>query len=238
MQPLVSIITVTKNCNSTIERTLQSVEAIKAADIQYIIIDGKSDDGTLATIAHHEHLVDTLISENDTGIYNAMNKGVELATGRYILFINGDDELIPDAFLEAMKILENTKADVLCCNSRIGSNGGVAETLIPQPKRLFFYNSVPHPSTFVLATTLKKFGFREDLKIAADYDLFLRLLIAGKKFMVADLATAIHHRGGISSDSEVSHSEIELIKRERLGVAYILVAAVQWLYRLIKKLVS
>ena len=167
-----------------------------------------------------------------------MNKGVELASGRYILFINGDDELIPDAFLEAKKILMNTKADVLCCSSHVGSNGGRTEILIPKPSRLFFYNSVPHPSAFVLATTLKKFGFREDLKIAADYDLFLRLLIAGKKFVVVDLATAIHHRGGLSSDSDISHSEIELIKRERLGAMYIFVAAVQWLHRLKKKLIS
>jgi glycosyltransferase involved in cell wall biosynthesis len=238
MHPLVSIITVTKNCDSTIERTLQSIKAIKTPDIQYIIIDGKSVDGTLATIARYEHLIDFLISEEDTGIYNAMNKGIEQATGRYILFINGDDELIPDAFLEAKKILTNTKADMLCCSSHIGSNGGLAETLIPQPNRLFFYNSVPHPSTFVLTATLKKFGFREDLKIAADYDLFLRLLIAGKKFVVADLVTAIHHRGGLSSDSEVSHSEIELIKQQRLGAIYIFVAAMQWLYRLKKKLIS
>lgn len=238
MQPLVSIITVTKNCNSTIARTLKSVAAIKSADIQYIVVDGKSDDGTLATIATYGDLVDILVSEDDTGIYNAMNKGVQLASGKYIQFINGDDELLADGFIQAKSVLKSTDADVFCCSSRIGSDGGSAEILLAQPWRLFFYNSVPHPSSYVLGETLKRYGFREDLKIASDYDLFLRLLLFGKKFTVADFVTAIHHRGGLSSNIDLSQMEIELIKRERLGWVYYIISTLQWVYRSIKKLVS
>ena len=73
MQPLISIITVTKDCNSTIDRTLKSIQSIKDTDIQFIVIDGKSVDGTLLNIERYENLVDILVSEDDTGIYNAMN---------------------------------------------------------------------------------------------------------------------------------------------------------------------
>ena len=93
MQPLISIITVTKDCNSTIERTLKSIQSIKDTDIQFIVIDGKSVDGTLSNIKRYKNLVDILVSEDDTGIYNAMNKGTRLAQGKYILFVNGDDHI-------------------------------------------------------------------------------------------------------------------------------------------------
>lgn len=232
--PLLSIVTVTKNCATTIERTLTTVQAVKAPDVEYILIDGESSDGTLLVIDRFDGVVDKFVSERDTGIYNAMNKGVALASGRYILFINGDDELIPDALLEAKKILASAQVDVLCCSSLIASDDDIIGTLIPRPRRLFFYNSIPHPSAFVASALLKTYGFREDLKIASDYDLFLRMMIAGKRFLTVDLATAIHHRGGVSSNSNISGQEVERVKRERLGATYILVYVIQRLHRLRK----
>lgn len=237
MRPVISLVTVTRNCNATIQRTLESVKSIKSPAIQYIVIDGQSTDGTLESIEKHKEIIDILVSERDTGIYNAMNKGVAAASGIYTLFINGDDELVPGAMLAVVKKLESMRAEVVCCNSRMGLNGNKEDFLTPKPSRLFFYNSIPHPSTFVLTSELKKFGFREDLKIASDYDLFLRLFIARKKFKVIDITTSIHHRGGASGDRALSQDEVERVKREHLGGAiYTCVAAVQWLNRLRKKL--
>ena len=92
---LISIVTVVWNAEATIARTLRSVAAVKAQDIEYIIVDGLSTDGTLGIIHSFGALVDRLISERDTGIFNAMNKGAAAASGRFILFINADDELAP-----------------------------------------------------------------------------------------------------------------------------------------------
>lgn len=231
MSHLISIITVTKNCVSTIERTLKSIQEIKSADIQYIIIDGKSNDGTLLAIERYKHLVDILISEDDTGIYNAMNKGAMIAEGKYILFINGDDYILADGFNKAKIILKDDAPEILCCRSEAFSESGNKEsTLFPSLWRLLFFNSIPHLSTFVSTNLQNKFKFREVFRIAADYDLFLRMFIAGHQFMMSEFVTSVHYRGGFSSNSVRSTAEVRLIRKDNLGVVlYFLTRWIEWL---------
>jgi len=236
--PLVSIVTVVRNAEATIARTLRSVAAVKAPDIEYIVVDGLSTDGTPGILRGFGSVVDRLISERDAGIYNAMNKGAAAACGRFILFINGDDELVPDGFRRATAVLATAAEDVVSCVSEIAVDGQFAGYLRPRLVRLPFFNSVPHPSTFVRTQVMRDFPFREDLRIASDYDLFLRLLLARKRFRTLDTVTAVHHRGsGASADRDLSRREIETIKRDRLGRAYPLVTAVHGLYRIGKRLV-
>jgi glycosyltransferase involved in cell wall biosynthesis len=232
MPPILSIITVTKNCASTIERTLNSIKAIKTPDIQYIIIDGQSVDGTLATIAHYENLVDLLISEADTGIYNAMNKGVSVSEGKYILFINGDDYILADGFNKAKIILEKDAPEILSCRSEVvAQDGGNASTLGPSLWRLYFYNSIPHLSTFVSAELQKKFKFREAFKIAADYDLFLRMYLKGHRFMLSEFVTSVHYRGGFSNNLKQVTIEIRQIRKDNLSlIFYSLTRGIEWLH--------
>ena len=216
--PLLSIITVTKNCGSTIERTLESIQAIKAPDIQYIIIDGKSIDGTQATISRYQHLVDLLISEEDTGIYNAMNKGAAAAQGKYILFINGDDHILADGFNRAKIILDRDAPEILSCQSEVFAQNGARDSLIgPSLWRLLFFNSIPHLSTFVSAELQKKYKFREAFKIAADYDLFLRLFLNGHRFTLSELVISVHNRGGFSNNLVQAVAEINQIRKDNLG---------------------
>jgi len=219
MQPLLSIITVTKNCGSTIERTLESVQAIKAPDIQYIIVDGKSVDGTLPTISRYRDLVDLLISEEDTGIYNAMNKGAAAAQGKYILFMNGDDHILADGFNRAKIILDRDAPEILSCQSEvIGVNGAKDPLIGPSLWLLLFFNSIPHLSTFVSADLQKKYKFREVFRIAADYDLFLRLFLNGHRFTLSQLVISVHKRGGFSGNLVQAVAEIDQIRKDNLGV--------------------
>ena len=220
MQPLVSIITVTKNCVSTLERTLQSIQAIKAPDIQYVVIDGQSTDGTLSVIERYPHVIDVLVSEKDNGIYNAMNKGAGLAEGQYILFLNGDDCILSDGFNAAKRLLAESKPEILSCQSEAFSESGVKlELLWFSLWRMYFFNTVPHLSTFVSSVLQKKYTFREQFRIAADYDLFLRLYLNGHHFTVADFVTATHHRGGFSNDRNRAIAEMREIRRANLGAA-------------------
>ncbi|HLN10903.1 MAG TPA: glycosyltransferase family 2 protein [Xanthobacteraceae bacterium] len=236
--PLISIVTVVKDAEATIGRTLRSVAAVKAPDIEYIVVDGLSTDGTLGVVRTFGSVVDQLISERDSGIYDAMNKGAAAASGRFILFINGDDELVPDGFSQARLALATATEDVVSCVSEIAVDGQFAGYLRPRPVRLPFFNSMPHPSTFVRTRVMKDFRFREDLRIASDYDLFLRLLIARKRFRTIDVVTAIHHRGGgVSADRALSRREIDIVKRDRLGWAYPVVIAAHGLYRIAKRIV-
>lgn len=228
--PLLTIVTVTKNCAGTLEKTVRSVAAVKNADIEYLIIDGASTDGTLDLVARHKGLVDHLVSEPDRGIYNAMNKGLDLARGNYVLFINGDDELLEPGFPAVERVLRAGRAEIVCAITLVGSVAAPSETLVAQPWRLPFYNSVPHPSTFVATKLLKQYRFREDLRIASDYDLFLRLFLARHRFVRVNAVTALHMRGGTSGNSELSQSEIGQIRREQLGWRYPLANAVRRMY--------
>jgi hypothetical protein len=101
-----------------------------------------------------------------------------------------------------------------------------------------FYNSVPHPSVFVRASLLRQFKFREDLKIAADYDLFLRLFMARKSFQRIDVVSATHHRGGASGNILQSSLEVNRVRKERLGLIFYMTEFALVLNRLLKKFMS
>ncbi|WP_419902632.1 glycosyltransferase family 2 protein [Kiloniella sp.] len=233
---LLTIITVTWNCATTLEKTLRSVQDIKNETIEYIIIDGVSDDGTLDLISQYASLVDQMVSEPDTGIYNAMNKGVSLAKGEYILFINGDDELVSEGFPSVLQVLKQGKADIVCGTTLVGSVNAPTEVLTAQPLRLPFFNTVPHPSSFTRTALLKATPFREDLRIASDYDFFLGAYLRRKHFQILPAVTALHQRGGASGDQDLSETEIEQIRHDQLGWRYPLYNTVGYLYRSLKNL--
>lgn len=235
---LLTIVTVTLNCANTVRRTLSSVAAIKGRGIEYIVIDGVSTDGTLDIIRSFGTLVDLLISEPDTGIYNAMNKGARLAKGKYILFINGDDALVPDGFHEVLRVLACNQEQIVSATTFVGGMHKPSEQLIARPWQLPFFNSIPHPSTFVARKLLLQWPFREDLRIASDYDFFLRAYLSGLKFRVLPFVTALHTRGGASGNVTRSSEELERVRRNRLGWRYPILTALVNMYRLSKSLLD
>ena len=231
---LLTIVTVTKNCAATVDRTLASVQAIKGSGIEYLVIDGVSTDGTLDAVRRYGSTVDHLVSEPDTGIYNAMNKGVALAQGRYVLFINGDDELATAGFPDVMAAMRKDDADIISATTLVGATDHPSEVLIAQPWRLLFLNSIPHPSSFVATTLLRRFPFREDLRIVSDYDFFLRAYLARCRFRVLPVVTALHQRGGASGNVERSAAELDQVRRHRLGILYFPLNVIASGYRLLK----
>jgi glycosyltransferase involved in cell wall biosynthesis len=96
MQPLLSIITVVRNSPEQLLRTINSIIPFKHELVEYVIIDGASNDATIEVIASHRKFIDVMVSEPDQGIYDAMNKGVTLANGSYVLFLNAGDEQLID----------------------------------------------------------------------------------------------------------------------------------------------
>ena len=240
---ILSIVTVTKNCASTLRRTLVSVQAVKQnaveqSSIEYIVVDGMSSDGTLDLVKQFRNLVDRLVSEPDSGIYNAMNKGVRLARGSYVLFINGDDTLVAEGFPAVMCSMAKNKHEIICATTLVGEPTSPAETLVAKPWRLPFFNSIPHPSSFVRRELLLRSPFREDLRIVSDYDFFLGAYLAGQSFRVLPVVTALHQRGGASGDVQRSRAELEKVRRERLGWRYPLMNGVVALYRQCKRVIG
>lgn len=100
LHPKFSIVTVTYNAGSTLEDTIQSVITQTYKDVEYIIVDGKSTDNTMEIVRHYQDHIHTVVSEPDKGLYDAMNKGLKLATGDYVCFLNAGDELHEDDTLQ------------------------------------------------------------------------------------------------------------------------------------------
>jgi len=180
----VSIITHCLNAEATIRDTIRSVLGQTYPDIEYIIIDGKSSDRTIDIIKEYSRGVDCLVSEPDKGIYNAMNKGIRLASGELIGILNADDLYADNSVIqEVVAAIKQSKADV-CWGDLLYINRGDASKVTRVwrsssfPKKGFYSGWMPpHPTFFVKKEVYKKYGlFREDLLIAADYELMLRFL--------------------------------------------------------------
>ena len=215
---VLSIITITKNCVQTIERTLESIKSVKSKNVEYIVVDGVSEDGTLEIINNYSNIIDQLICEPDTGIYQAMNKGVAHANGKFILFINGGDEIIPDGVKEMLFILPSCREQIVCATTLVvGNNAKPAFSFEPVPKRLVYGDSLPHPSSFINKKLISRFPYREDLSIASDYDFFLRAFLSGVEFKIVPYQSALHYLGGVSSNNKKRKSEVNLILRIHLG---------------------
>ena len=147
-----------------------------------------------------------------------MNKGVAHANGKFILFINGGDEIIPDGVKEILFILPSCHEQIVCATTLVVGNKTMPVfSFKPVPKRLIYGDSLPHPSSFVNRELLSRFPFREDLGIASDYDFFLRALLSGVEFKIVPCQSALHYLGGVSSNNKKRKKEVNLILRTHLG---------------------
>lgn len=203
----VSIITPCYNSEKTIRRTIESVLNQTYPNIEYIIIDGKSTDSTVEIIREYEeHFQGRLkyISEKDTGMYNAMNKGIRMTTGDIIGIINSDDFYELDAVEKVVDHVTDDLYQVIYgyCNY-IKKSGNVR--VITENHKELDRKMIPHLTCFVTRKTYCKYGmFVEWMKIAADYELMLRF---SKKedvhFIQIQEILANFYEGGISTQHDV-----------------------------------
>ena len=179
-----SIVTVCLNSAATIEDTIRSVLCQGYGDIEYIIVDGISTDGTLDIISSYKNKISTIISEPDRGLYDAMNKGVLLATGDVIGCLNADDVFAGNDVLSSIIEVFETKntdavyGDIVYVDSDDTSK--VKRYWKPgEYKSGAFYKGwvPPHPAFFCRKEVYATYGhFRDDMRIAADFELMLRFI--------------------------------------------------------------
>lgn len=180
----VSIITVSYNCESTIEDTILSVERQIYPNKEHIIVDGASSDRTMDIVEKHNHCIRHYISEPDNGIYDAMNKGIRLATGDIIGILNADDIYYDTTCIsEVVNAFETKDVSAVCGNLAYVAPNDLSKTVrFYSSKRfhpnMFEFGMMPaHPASFVLRKCYEAFGlYKEDYKIAADFELLLRFL--------------------------------------------------------------
>lgn len=204
----VSIITICYNSASTIEDTIRSVLEQRYSNIEYIVIDGGSSDGTLETIAKYKDRIATVISEPDDGIYDAMNKGVSVATGDVIGILNSDDFYDTDDVIGSLVQCFSDHADMLIGDALFVSKVDVGKKLrlVSGAKfsawQLRFGWMPAHPATFVRRRVYETFGrYKTDFKIAADYDFFVRTLLVGNLETVHTSKVRVTMRDGGASTS-------------------------------------
>lgn len=205
----ITIITPVYNAARTIEQSILSVINQDYSNIEYIIIDGKSVDGTIDIIKRYESKISFWISEKDTGIYNAMNKGIKRATGDYVYFLGADDCLINKKIVGDIcrKYLWDLSIDVLSgqvwsindkCNMQQLFDNNYSKSIKEDIK--YGNIRVPHQGMFVKTLIMKKLMFDEKYKIGSDYKLILQLWINNDYFIKkVKEAIAFYSKGGISN---------------------------------------
>lgn len=200
---LISIITVVYNDKEKILVTLESIRKIKNISIEYIVIDGNSNDGTLDLLNKNRDIIDILISENDKGIYDAMNKGIENSNGKYISFLNAGDAYFDD-FIKYTSILLNSNIDVLSFGIEMIRQNKNPLYISPTKIILSKYDPqhmyLPHPGLLVRSEVFKKVGkFNLNFKSAADLEWVNRLILNyNYKIIIIDKPLVKFLSGGIS----------------------------------------
>lgn len=229
--PLITVITVVFNGASTVESTIQSVINQTYSNIEYIIVDGGSNDGTTEILKQYEHAIDYWVSEKDNGIYDAMNKGIALSSGAYIGMLNADD-------LFAGQEVVRDYADRFCAMNVDAIFSGlniVNQRDIKKFLRKYRVNRLsawllrigvmpPHPTFYCKRSCLESAGpYNTSYRIAADFEMLVRLCIKQKiSWEFLDKVSVVMRSGGISNSGFLARLELngEIIRACRENGLY------------------
>lgn len=201
----VTVVTAVLNDAGHIEQTILSVISQTDIEIEYIIVDGGSKDGTLELIGKYKDKISLLISESDRGVYDAMNKGIKYSTGDFVYFLNSGDVLLNPSILSKIKFEDVNVRNTIIYGNVVVAYGNIEALEKPRP----FFNSkmkfkgigICHQSMFFPGELIRNEKYDLSYNIAADYDLAYRLWRKGTEFLYRDITIAKYDWGkGISSN--------------------------------------
>lgn len=234
----VSLITVTYNSALTLQDTIDSVAKQDYPDIEYIVVDGRSKDGTVELIEKNQNTISHWISEPDSGLYDAMNKGIQLATGDIVGIINSDDFYHrSDSISQVVKAFKESQKQCVYADIRFVKPGNLERTVRYYSSKKFNLNSfkwgyIPaHPTFFTYKENFEKLGlYRTDYRIAADFELLVRFLYKHKlSYYYLPLDLLKMRTGGLSTKSWksnviINQEDLRACKENGLKTNYF------WLY--------
>ena len=202
-----SVITICYN-ESNIRSTCESIINQSYKDFEWIVIDGGSTDGTLDVLNEYREHMAVFISEKDSGVYNAMNKGIDHAKGEYINFLNGGDYYFNNESLNRVIGFELDK-DVIYGNQRFLTAKDYFEKTYPEklPHQWFLKDCLPHQSSFIKRELFDKYGkYNENYKIVSDWEKWIIFIELNKaSYKQIDTMVSIHRYDGISSVYDEVH---------------------------------
>lgn len=239
----ISIITVCKNAEKEIEQTIRSVLEQTYPNIEHIIIDGASTDGTMAIIEKYKEKIAKVISEPDGGIYEAMNKGIKLAKGDFMCFLNAGDWLCNKNVIEKIVfyLCEDGYSNDIYVGDIVRDDGEKISTIASLPnleKLMSLGNTLPHPSSIIKKELFKICGlYDESFRIAGDYEWFVRVVVNyKKKVKYISMNVAFYNFYGISSIQ--SFKKLTTSEGYRVRVKYFgIKAVIRILFEKIRELV-
>mgnify|MGYP000353677507 CR=1 FL=1 len=210
---MISIITVVFNSKKMLKKTIESILDQSYKNIEYVIIDGGSTDGTIDVIKAYEDSIDYWCSSPDKGISHAFNKGLEKASGDIIGILNAGDIFLDDALLHVSKAFEKNNIDFLYANSVLkNQHDNEIRTLIPKTITKFPYGGMPfqHSTLFIKKSVYDIAGnFNVNYKVAMDFELLLRIYKLDYIGHYLDRRLSIYYRGGMSDKNYIrGHLEV------------------------------
>jgi len=230
--PLISIITITLNAETYLGQTIQSVLNQTCKNIEYIIVDGGSTDGTLGVIEKYKNEIAHIISEKDEGIADAMNKGAALAQGDYIIFLHADDYFAHDNAIEAVVEKMDRTADIVACNIQYG----VRQSTCKPRGFNFWFNfkqGIYHQGIVCRRDLIEKLnGFDTQFRIAMDYDFFLRAYRRGAKLIKVPAVLSVMRDTGISSRQDWQSLKVRFNEERRVHEKNCGASSMRILYKL------
>lgn len=220
MAETVSIITIAYNSEKTIARAMESVLAQTYANIEYLIIDGASTDKTVdiaegfQTKMQAKGICLRIVSEPDNGIYDAMNKGIRLATGEIIGILNSDDWYEPNAVSVVKEVFCNSNCDLMFANIRMHKTDGSSFVKKARLRKFQTSRDWNHPTMFVKADVYKQHPFRKK-GIHDDYGCYLQMRKEGLNIVVVDKVLANFQMGGASNHKSLREAANRIRDRYR-----------------------
>ena len=203
--PKISVITICWNAQKTIEATIQSVLGQKYPNLEYIIVDGGSTDGTLQIVERYKHAISKFISEPDKGISDAFNKGIRMATGDVVAILNADDTFMENTLSTVAQWYRQypqavVYGDMIYRDPETDQRDVVKPVLAKMPYEMALY----HVSVFVPKSIYDRMAaphqtyYDTTYRVAMDYDFFLRCMDQGVQFQYFPVAMGIMNKGGVS----------------------------------------
>ncbi|MCW5519178.1 glycosyltransferase [Aureitalea sp. L0-47] len=212
-QPFLTIITINYNNRQGLEKTVRSVLGQTFKNYEYLIIDGASDDGSKDFLSQNEENFSFWVSEPDTGIFNAMNKGINHSSGEFLLFLNSGDTLNGSSALEEFIGHDDFKGDIIYGDYKFDKGGKVyADELTPL---YFVRTSLPHQSTFFRKEVFETMGgYDESYRIISDRVFFVACFFS-RKFEFNHIKYPLVHFDleGVSNDAEFREQKLAEDKR-------------------------
>jgi len=240
--PLITVITVVYNGVKYLEDTIKSVINQTYPNVEYIIIDGGSTDGTIDIIKKYEDYIDYWVSEPDKGIYDAMNKGIDIAIGNFIYFFGAGDILYDPTVLSSIFIYyDNIKSSDILIGDVVYSSGRFFKSRFDTS--IYYKNTVHHQGAFYHRKVFKNFRYQKNYLVSSDYELNLMLFCRGSNSKNLPKTITKCDINGISNQVKLrGYIEEIRIRHKYLGnivsVKYDILTIIRYLVKRLKKCIG